>query len=521
MSPEAESHPIDLQSIAINSEEGRLRSEIANNPRDLELRRSLAALMLQGGKFQEAVSALADAIRIDHCDVPTLIALAHAQRMWGNHVEAEQACLLALEQQPGHPEALAALSHVYIARNQVADAIPILETSLELQPNNTETRRLYGVALEIVGRLDDSRRELLRVVTDNPNAMQAYVSLSEIEVFTPDHDLLKRMQSVLSSAPTADDPRLVPLYYALGKAYDDIGDYDRAFGSFQTGARLRRSQIRYDENEALEMFDEVMAVFTSTLVALHPVSAAPSGTTPVFIVGMPRSGSTLLEQILSRHPRAYCSGESHAFGEALAAIRRDKPDLPLFPQFVGNIDAGALARVSSAYRAHMHEHAGLAHIFVNKHLINFMFMGAIHMAMPDARFIIARRNALDTCLSAYVSYFEFDIPFSYDLRELGHFYCKFEQMIAHWGRVLPGHLMRTVHYEELVTDLEGQTRGILDFLNLPWDPECLAFHRSKQPVRTASAAQVRRPLYSSSVGRWRRYESHLKPLVDVLGTSEV
>jgi len=365
--------------------------------------------------------------------------------------------------------------------------------------------------------LDEARRELLQVITNDPSATKAYISLSEIEVFTPDHDLLRRMHATLAMMPRTDDLRLVPLYYSLGKAYDDIGDYARAFSYFQSGAKLQRSRIGYDEQKALALLEDVMAVFTSTLVARHPpVAADRPAMTPVFIVGMPRSGSTLLEQILSRHSQVFCCGETNTFGDKLAMIRRDCPELPFFPEFMRSIDSEALARVSSAYHAHMRELGGSAHVFVNKLLINFIFMGAIHMAMPDARFVVTRRNALDTCLSAFASYFEFDIPYSYDLAELGRFYRKFEQVVAHWSQVLPEHVMRTVDYEKLVSDLEGQTRSLLDFVGLAWEPACLAFHRSKHPARTASVAQVRRPLYQSSIGRWRRYERHLQPLIEAL-----
>ena len=500
-------------------EEGRLRDAVMNDPVDLAARRELASLLLEKGSTEQAVVVLADAVRINYRDVATLIAFAHAQRKWGNNAEAEQACLLALEQEPEQPQALAALAHVLIARNQVLDAIPVLERSLRLQPNNIETRRLYGTALQVVGRLDDARRELLQVITSDPSAIKPYVSLSEMVTFTTGHDLLTRMQEVLTTARWADDPRLAPLHYALGKAYDDVRDYDRAFCHFEAGARLQRSLIAYDEEETLAVLDDVMAVFTPALFARRPPIAAASGMTPVFIIGMPRAGSSLLEQILSRHAHVCCLGEATILGETLAMLRRESPELPLFPELMRAVDTEALARVSSAYRAHMHKVGGSARAVVNKFLMNFMFMGAIYMIMPDARFIVAKRNALDTCLSAFASYFEFNIPYSCDLGELGRFYRKYEEVVTHWARVLPQGVMRTVDYQDVVSDIEGETRGMLEFLGLSWDPACLAFDRSDHPVRTASLVQVRRPLYQSSVGRWRRYENHLKPLVDALQVS--
>jgi len=202
------------------------------SPNDLRARRDLAALLLEAGRIEDAVSMLADAVRIDYRDAPTLIAFADAQRRWGNFAEAEQACLLALEFEPERPEALAALAQMLISRDQVADAIPLLERSLELQSDNTETRRLYGVAFQVIGRLEEARREFLQVISNDATATKAYLSLSAIETFTPNHEVLKRMHRALSEVMPADNPRLIPLYYALGKAYDDIGDYSRAFSFF-------------------------------------------------------------------------------------------------------------------------------------------------------------------------------------------------------------------------------------------------------------------------------------------------
>jgi Sulfotransferase family len=331
--------------------------------------------------------------------------------------------------------------------------------------------------------------------------------------------LLHRMQAALARASRPDDPSLAPLYHALAKANDDIGDYDRAFALLDAGARLQRSLLEYDEDAALATLDEAMATFTPALLARRVEVPASTTMRPVFIVGMPRSGSTLLEQILARHPHVHCVGEAKTFVETLAMIRRRSPELPLFPAFMPLLDVQALARVSSDYRDHMRQRGGSARCFVNKQLGNFIFMGVIHMAMPDARFIVAKRNALDACVSTFATYFDSQVPYSCDLAELGRFYRKYEQVIAHWSRVLPPGVMRTIEYEEVVRDLEGQTRGLLEFLGLPWEPACLTFHRSSHPAATASVAQVRRPLYQKSVGRWRNYERHLTPLIEALGPS--
>jgi hypothetical protein len=208
-----------------------------------------------------------------------------------------------------------------------------------------------------------------------------------------------------------------------------------------------------------------------------------------------------------------------AFAEALAAIRRDAPSLPLYPDFMSLIDAAALEGVGAAYRDAISRTGAGAAVHVNKLLGNFMFMGVIRLALPDAKFVEVRRDPLDSCLSAFSLHFDQRVPYSYDLGELGRYHAAYDRTMSHWKSVLPAACMHEVAYEALVEDLEGETRRLLGFLGLDWEPACLSFHESLRPVLTASVDQVRRPLYTSAIGRWRRYERHLGPLMAALGSS--
>jgi hypothetical protein len=206
-----------------------------------------------------------------------------------------------------------------------------------------------------------------------------------------------------------------------------------------------------------------------------------------------------------------------AFAEAFAAVRRDDPSLPLYPDFVPFIDRAGMDGVEAAYRDAIGRMAAGAAVHVNKLLGNFMFIGAIRLALPDARFVEVRRDPLDSCLSAFSLHFDQRVPYSYDLGELGRYYAAYDRTMAHWKSVLPPSCMHEVAYEALVEDIEGETRRLLGFLGLDWQPACLSFHQSRRPVLTASVDQVRRPLYTDAIGRWRRYERHLGPLMTALG----
>jgi hypothetical protein len=231
---------------------------------------------------------------------------------------------------------------------------------------------------------------------------------------------------------------------------------------------------------------------------------------------MPRSGSTLVEQILASHPEVHGAGETKQLSRALARLRDRFPDLRPYPQMMSQLTSARMEIVASDYIARIDPIAAGAKRVTDKLLTNFFFVGLIQLLFPRAKIIHTERDPVDTCLSGFTKLFREDMPHSYDLAELGRYYGKYRELMQHWRDVLPAGAMHSVAYEELVSDPETQARALIGFLGLEWDERCLDFHQSGRPVKTASVAQVRRPIYTDAVGRWRRYGAGLQPLIDAL-----
>ena len=231
---------------------------------------------------------------------------------------------------------------------------------------------------------------------------------------------------------------------------------------------------------------------------------------------MPRSGSTLVEQIISSHPDIYGAGEVKYLSRALGQLRDRFPSLPKYPQMMDKITPAQLGIVAKGYIQSISNGAGDAKRITDKLLTNYFFAGLIHMLFPKAKIINTMRDPVDTCLSGFTKLFKDDMPHSYDLTELGHYYGKYRQLMEHWNEVLPEGFMTTVVYEDVVADTEKEAKRLIEFLGLKWNDKCLEFHKSDRPVKTASVAQVRKPIYKSSVKRWAKYGSGLQPLVDAI-----
>jgi Sulfotransferase family len=330
------------------------------------------------------------------------------------------------------------------------------------------------------------------------------------------------MEALAKDAVSIPAEGRIHLHFALAKAYEDVDRAECAFQQLLAGNRLKRQQIGYDEAATLAMLDRVQERFTPDLIKAHEGYGEPSRV-PVFIVGMPRSGTTLIEQILASHPLMFGAGELRLFDEIRTGILNVLPQSAALPEMVANMTGEQVRTVGARYLAALQQFAPDAARITDKMPSNFLFAGLIHLALPNAIIIHAVRDPIDTCVSCFAKHFVKGHPYTYDLAELGRYYRHYQALMAHWHRVLPAGRILDVRYEDVVADLEGAARRIVDHCGLAWDPDCLAFHQTERPVRTASATQVRQPIYCNSVGRWRRYAALLPPLLAELqlGASSV
>lgn len=301
------------------------------------------------------------------------------------------------------------------------------------------------------------------------------------------------------------------LAFALGKAYDDIGEYDKAFAELAEANGISRSLVAYDEAAELAEFDRLEARFNPAFLASR-AGAGLASEVPIFIVGFPRSGTTLTEQILASHPAVHGAGELHILPDIIASgggIAKDGTP---------ESDMGRLHEFGALYLERLARIAPDSARITDKNPGNGPLLGYIHLALPGARIVYVTRDPRDACLSCFMQRFAGNSSsFAYDLGEVGRRYRHYSKIMAHWRRTLPEGSILQICYEDLVANLEPTVRRLLDHCGLPWDERCLNFHEAGRSVRTASATQVRQSLYASSLARWRRYEKHLGPLIAALG----
>ncbi len=335
--------------------------------------------------------------------------------------------------------------------------------------------------------------------------------------FAPGDLQLQAMEGLARNIGALEEEQKIGLHFALGKAYADLGDHVRAFDHLVQGNALKRRRIIYDERMALAVIARIGHAFTAELIKSKSGLGVHASKVPVFIVGMPRAGTTLVEQMLASHPLVFGGGERHDFSDALAELIDTESATSPIRQLVQSLDREKLAGIAARYLAASRAIAPDAARVTDKMPANFRFAGLIHLALPQARIINVRRDPIDNCMACFSQSFADDNQaFSYDLGELGRYYRAYAELMDHWRGVLPSDVLLDVHYEELVDDFEAQARRIVAHCGLEWDERCLAFHETERRIKTASAVQVRQPLYRSAVGRWQPYRDMLKPLLDEL-----
>ena len=394
-------------------------------------------------------------------------------------------------------------------------AIACFEAALAIDPDYAEARSNLGLALLEIGQLAEAREAFTQhIALKPPNPAASYCNLVQCARVSADDPHLADMIAMAEAPSTPADERL-QLHFGIAKAYDDLGRHEDAFSHLLRGNALKRQQATYDEHRTLALFTRIRKIFTAELVRERAGLGHPSAV-PIFIVGMPRSGSTLVEQILASHPQIFGVGEIPIFSDTLAALHGKQTDQPSYPNIAPLLYRDDLRRLGARYLEQLTRAAPSADRITDKTLINFMYVGLIHLVFPNARILHTRRDPIDTCISCFSKLFTSGLPYTYGLGELGRYYRAYAALMEHWQRVLPEGAVIDVPYEALVADIEGEARRIIAQCGLTWDDACLTFYETRRVVRTASAAQVRQRVYQSSVGRWRHYDNRLRPLLDAL-----
>lgn len=512
------------------------RESVAATPSSSLAHEQLGSVLALAGNHEEAARTLAAAIALNPRAAGALNNFGAVLRAVGKLDEAHRYFERALDVEPAFHEALLNAMAFYFKHERYEQALRRLRAAIEAGDRSSETYDQLGLTLFRLGLPEEAIDAFQTAIATDPDAANAWANLANVRMESGDlpgaraaieeairlnphrPDYYRYLTSTTRSKPApqhvealralSGDPSLQPnaraeLQYALGDIAASESRWHEAFEHYVEANRISRSRQSYDESATLDQLEQIAGVFTKDVIARGAVAYSESDR-PVFIFGMPRSGTTLVEQIIASHPDVFAGGELTLLDAAVEKI---------FTQ-PGPISAA----VATLYEAGIQEIAPSAAARVtDKMPLNYRYAGLIRMVFPRARMIHLRRDPLDTCWSCFSTSFTEGIPWTCNLAELGRYYRSYAKLMDHWREALPPGSMLEVQYEDLVADLETNARGIIAYCGLSWNDRCLTFHETKRIVRTASSSQVRKPLYSQSVGRSRAYGELLRPLADALG----
>lgn len=470
------------------------------------------------GRMQEAAHHYQEAVRLRPTFAEAHNNLANILLALGRVDEAIAHLEQAIQLRPNYLEAHYNLGNAYRERDQIAEGIAAYQRALQMRPDYGPAHNGLAEALLELGDLEQGRIHFRQALHNNPSVIRTLLHLAAHGLYTAAEPGIDQLRAVLR------DPRLSldigsQVHFTLGHLLDHVGARDEAFEHFRQGNALRRALFQqsgtaFDAAEHSRRIDRLIAAFSPGY--FERVRRFGLDTeVPVFIVGMPRSGTTLVEQILSHHPQVFGAGE-----------RKDLPgmvaDLPKrlgedYPACLERLDAARARTLAEEYVGKITRTSGPAARVTDKMPENFLHLGLIATLFPRAHVVHCRRDPRDVCLSCYFQFFK-GLNFTWDLDDLGRYYRDYERLMAHWRAVLPLPIHDVV-YEALIADQEAVSRRLVEFCGLAWDERCLRYHENRRPVKTASVLQVRRPIYASSVGRWRQYEAHLGPLLAALAAN--
>jgi tetratricopeptide (TPR) repeat protein len=501
-------------------EKGRMDEAIAAYLSIIELRPNIAQAHVNlgqaldaAGYADDAVAAYRGAARVNpggveiHARMASL--LARLERF--DEAMAAQASAAAIA--PDSILTHEALGEIQMFRLNAAAAVESFQRALTIDPNSFSSCKHLGEALRSLGRFDEAAVSFRRLIELRPDMPAGYSALATIGRLNPGQPEMQRILELLKQ-PSLPVENRIGIQFALGKTFDAADRFDEAFQHYSaansTVKRQRAAMGKFYDREAIHFqVDQIIDVFSPEFFQQRRDWGDPSET-PVFIVGMPRSGTTLVQQIAASHPAVCGAGETRAILDIARGLKGDD-----FKTDTLRLDPSSIKNIARRHLEHLRTmHPGAQYI-IDKLPSNVYRLGLIAMLFPSARVIFCWRDARDTCLSCYFQHF-FEInAFSFDLADCGHEYIACERLMDHWLQALPLRILE-MQYEDLVGDLEAESHRLIEFLGLPWDPACLEFHRTPATILTASDWQVRQPLYHRSVGRWRNYEKHLGPLFEVL-----
>jgi len=502
---------------------------------------------LRNGRLRECENICRSVLAQAPDDVNAMRLLARVAGEQDKWRKAERLLLGILERAPAFNDARIDLARVYKQQDRLRDAVACAAEAVRHSPRNPHAHYIHasmlavhgdhdaalaayrqavrfaahhpaawvgmGHLLKTLGRQDEGIEAYRTAIRQRPDFGEVYWSLANLKTFRFTRDEIAEMERRLAGEGLDDESR-VHFLFTLGKAWEDEGEYSRAFGYYSRACALHRGEVYYDPVETRSLNARIREVFGAGFLAANQGAGCPDPA-PIFIVGLPRSGSTLIEQILASHSQVEGTAELPDVGRIVGRISAYSAE-ENYPEAARHLAAGDWYALGEEYLRRTRRHRSGLPFFTDKMPNNFPSIGLIHLMLPNAKIIDARRHPLDSCFGSFKQHFARGQAFSYDLFEIADYYREYRAMMRHWKEVLPGRVLE-VRYEDMVRDQEGQTRRLLAHCGLDFEEACLRFWETERPVRTASSEQVRLPLYESSVNHWRHFQAELAPLIEHLG----
>lgn len=492
-----------------------IRESIRLDPENPGYYCHLALVLKARGEKEGAAACYRKAIVLQPDYAEAYNNLANILKDQGRLAEAVSCYRKAIALQPERPETYNNLAIILKDQGRLAEAVSFYGKCLSIAPDMTEAHMGLGNILSAQGKFAEAISSYEKALAINPHLAPALTRLSACRKYiSTSHQDFARCKALLDHSEKRSRSDILHLHFALGKMYDDCGSYREAFEHYRQGNHLMHMDSPFDPVKHSDFINRIISAFPVDFHQQVKFSGSDSEQ-PVFIVGMPRSGSSLVEQIIASHPLATGADELLKISEIFTKLAGSQGDGDIC--LPGKISRTEARTSIEEYLACLRSNtAADASRITDKLPYNFQYLGLIALLFPGAKIIHCRRQPLDLCLSLYFQLFEAGNPYAYDLLTIGHYFREYERLMAHWHRVLPLPVY-DLHYEDLVENLEENARKLIDFIGLEWDDRCLAFHQQQRAVLTASAWQVRQPIYKKSVQRWKNYEEFLGPLKESLG----
>jgi tetratricopeptide (TPR) repeat protein len=496
-----------------------LRAAVALMPTDAALRNALGVALEALRRPDEAEAAYRAALAANPALAEAHANLGNCLRRLGRMHEAEAQLVRALELNAQTPVAHFNLGVLLQERGEVGRAIAEYRRALERRPDFIEALNNLGSCLRGQGFVEEARAVFERIIELRPTQIEAHCNLAQYKTYLAGDPQIEQFLSQRHRLDGLPHEGQVRYWFTAGKMLEDAGRHDESFAAYAEGNRAKHAATPWDEGAHVALQRRIAAAFPRERLARSAAAPAAEGPVPVFILGMPRSGTSLLEQVLATLPGVHGAGEITWLPETLHEAAGELGEAAFgFPESLARAGDPQLRERGRRYIERIRELAPAASHVVDKLPDNFQHLGLIHLMFPNARIVHAMRDPMDSCFSCFSRLFIADnLAYTYDLGAVGRYWVGYHALMRHWREALPPGRILDMPYELMVADFENQARRLVDHLGLPWDDRCLGFHANRRVVRTASVAQVRRPIYRTSVARWKAYEAHLGELLEIVG----